>query len=456
LLKLTNSAPNNHSPIDFSPAFYDELKTDVVTKVEIICNKILDVFEYEKKHMQIETRKCLFELMNSLVESGLRTITIANEGVMVRIRQRQGKETFERKDLFHIPYPKRHFASSQRFSIPGKSCLYLSFYPGSKFFIDDMLALTWFESEMPKEFSYSLFELQEKLTFLHLGKKGSTYLHEYDEAAKASNVALKQDRQDAIKQYLISFPLRAACFIGIDDKAYRKAAHFHNEYLIPQLLMEWVCRTELSGVVYQSASAIPDASKLKSYNIAMPVKNIDPIDGYDIDLKNAFKWTEPEKINIIAKVASLEEEIKSVFDYAQRIESKIRLSQVSEMHPYNHLVAICYSFVSACSALRNDNIITAETLFHQMSGLGHMSLLINKTIDGVQSAEEWIDNYRGHTNATLLSLNDYDEVLLGFAKINIVIQEVRFSLHPKMLNVPMATKPNFKSIYCSWDKTTSL
>jgi len=441
LLKLA-SATSNNSSTDFSPNLYNKLKTDIVPKIETICEMILETLEYERSHNQIETRRCFFNLMSLLNENGaLRIISILDEGVMVRIRQ--GKESFCRKDLFHIPYHKRHLASAQRFSIPGKPCLYLSFYPGMRLFADDMLTLSWLESGMPREYSACLFESQEELTFLHLGKKGNTYLKEYDEAETPE---IKKDRQSAIMQYLISFPLRAACFIGIEDKAYKKATHFHNEYIIPQLLMEWVQSSSWSGIVYQSASAISHVSKQKSYNIAIPIKNIDPIDGYDIDLKRAFKLSEPIKINIVDKVANLKDDIKKVFDYAQRVETKIQLSKASERHPYYHLLEICYSFISACSALLNDSNSTVEMFFHQVNGFGNMALLINKTIAGVQTAEEWVATYKGYTGDTSLSPNDYDDILLGFGQVNLVIQKVRVSLYPKIMHNHIFTKPAYESL----------
>lgn len=286
LKELVHSASAN-IPNDFQPPFYQNLITDIVPKIETQCKLILEILAFDQKHEQIKKRERFNELMHLLEQNGaLRTVSALEEGIMVRIRQ--GKGPFDRKALFHISYNQRQFASSQRFSIPGDPCLYLSLYPGARLFADDMLELSWIESGMPKTFHTCLFEAQEEIVFLHFAKKGSTYLQEYDDANTAAG---KLDRQGAIDQYLLIFPLRVACFISIEDKLYKSNVRFYEEYIIPQLLMEWIQQSShYDGLTYQSASGIPEAKKRKSYNVAIPTKNIDPCDGYDVKLKEFLNY----------------------------------------------------------------------------------------------------------------------------------------------------------------------
>ena len=57
------------------------------------------------------------------------------------------KENKQRKELFHIPLKLNHIASKCRYSIPGHPCLYLS----------NGLPVSWFETNLPNKFSYSVF-----------------------------------------------------------------------------------------------------------------------------------------------------------------------------------------------------------------------------------------------------------------------------------------------------------
>lgn len=68
-------------------------------------------------------------------------------------RIRQGNGPYDRKDMFHIPFNQRQFSSSQRLSIPGNPCLYLSVFPGIKLWMGEMFELSWMENGMPKVFN---------------------------------------------------------------------------------------------------------------------------------------------------------------------------------------------------------------------------------------------------------------------------------------------------------------
>lgn len=428
---------------DFPTSFYENLKKNILPQIKEQCQLILEILELDHKHQHLVKRERFNVLMKLLEQNGaLRILAIKEEAIMVRIRQ--GNGPFDRKDLFHIPFSQRQYASSQRFSIPGDPCLYLSVYTGIRLFADDMLELSWIESGMPKVFYACLYETQEELFFLHLAKKGSTYLQEYD---NAKTDAEKTDRQKAISQYLLTLPLRIACFISIEDKFSKKNVSYYEEYALPQLLMEWIQQSSrFDGLAYQSASSMQEARKHNSFNVAIPIKNIDPIDGYDIRLKKIFKLSRPEKIDILDNIQKGENEINEALKYMKRLEDTIMIYAPSQRHPYRRLLAISYSFFAIFSVLKNENETSLAFPFQQLDTLYHVTMLIRKTIDNVQTAEEWVDLYKFYKGDTVLTSHDYDDILRCFDTVNLAVITLKDTLIPKMINPLAFTEPDYEYI----------
>ncbi len=427
---------------DFSSSFYNNLQKIILPQVKEQCQLILEVLELDCKHQHLAKREKFDFLMKRLEQNkAFRIVGIKEEAIMVRIRQ--GNGPFDRKALFHIPFNQRQYASSQRFSIPGDPCLYLSVYAGIGLFADDMLELSWIESGMPKIFYACLYETQKELVFLHLAKKGSTYLQEYD---KAKTDAEKAERQKAIEQYLLTLPLRIACFISIEEKFSSKNVSYYEEYALPQLLMEWIQQSSrFDGLAYQSASAMQEARKHRSYNIAIPTKNIDPIDGYDAELKKIFKLSHPEKINILDNIKKGESEINEVLKYLRRLEDMILMYAPSGRHPYRRLLAISYSFFTIISALKKKDTSLAFP-FQQLDTLYHVSLFICKTIDNVHTAEEWVNSYKYYKSDTVLTPYDYNDVLKSFHTVNLAVIKLKDLLIPHMKNPIAFINPDYEFI----------
>jgi len=147
---------NQSYPNDFPDFFYDSLSA-FLPKMKTECEIILSILRSDQKNWQTEKRKKFNELMHLLIDCGaFRELPIEEERLMSRIRQ--GSGPYNRKDMFHIPFSQRQFSSSQRFSIPGNPCLYLSVFPGRKLWMGEMFELSWMESGMPKVFNGCLYK----------------------------------------------------------------------------------------------------------------------------------------------------------------------------------------------------------------------------------------------------------------------------------------------------------
>jgi len=57
----------------------------------------------------------------------------------------------------------------------------------------------------------------------------------------------------------------------------------------------------------------------------MPIRDVDLIDGYDINLKKSFKLSAPEKIDLIEEVKVFENDVSAVEQYAKELEVLTRL-----------------------------------------------------------------------------------------------------------------------------------
>lgn len=148
-------------------------------------------------------------------------------------RVRLGKlSAFSRGDLFHVPFEKRHLVATQRYSIPGLPSLYLS---GSIWACWEELRRPDFDSMQISRFRY-----HRPLKILDLGLRPE-YLSRLRDSGLLSD--------EVLVAYAICWPLLAACSI----RAFAPGMPFIPEYIVPQLLLQWLRNTKsLDGLRYFS------------------------------------------------------------------------------------------------------------------------------------------------------------------------------------------------------------
>lgn len=428
---------------DFPAPFYRKLAADIIPKMKAQCGMISEILKLDQAHQYSKKFEKFDELMLMLHQYGaLRYISTGDNTALVRIRKGDGP--YDRKNLFHIPYHLRASASAQRFSIPGNPALYLSIYPGIKLLSEDAPELSWIECGMPRVYHICLFQPQQTLNFLHLAKKGTVYLWEYDNAKCKEH---KGDRMEAIEQYLPTLPLRIACFIGIEDKFSGSSVYYYEEYIISQLLTEWIRQsTRFDGLAYQSASMISDAAKHDSYNVVIPTGDFDDASGYDKRLTKIFKLSEPEKIDISERMKDVEDKINEVYKYTKELTAILSISTASGRHPYRRLAALCDSFCSIHAVLKNGKESSIAFPFQQLDTLCQISILISMSIRNVQSADEWIRLHRGYKGDTTPTENDAQIILEGFCNASLDFQVLRNALYPKLTETGVFGTPDYQFI----------
>ena len=94
-----------------------------------------------------------------------------------------------------------------------------------------------------------------------------------------------EEDNESVRKYLLkyiyTYPLRAACSVVVEHPG----SKFIEEYIIPQLLLQWVRNDEdFDGIRYESCSRYDEVKPYGGYNIVLPSKQFDS-DGYDLKMR---------------------------------------------------------------------------------------------------------------------------------------------------------------------------
>ena len=209
---------------------------------------------------------------------------IIKEPVQVFYRARKGTNLqFSREKMFHISSRDEELIDSERFSIAGTPCLYLS----------NSIYVCWEELNRPNinNMMVSRFstESQHELIFLDLS------LTPFQVKNYLQNQSLKNEQDLFCDQSFFSFLMRWPLTVSCSLSALKEEQNFQPEYYIPQMLMQWIIdQDKVDGIKYFSVKANPFQTEDYSgfLNFALPAGLIDD-DGYSKKLRKVFRLTEP-------------------------------------------------------------------------------------------------------------------------------------------------------------------
>jgi hypothetical protein len=192
---------------------------------------------------------------------------------------------FNSREMFHIPFELRGIVSTQRYSIPGLPCLYL----GSSSYV------CWEEMNKPdlNSVQTSMFVVKpdEKIELLDLGYPPNVIRESIEELmCKAYGTDEWDKFMSSLIGYLVIWPLIAACSVRVLNRN----DSFKPEYIIPQLLLQWVrLSPKYDGICYFSVAA--KSLKRDNFhlflNYALPVKS-NIAEGHCEKLKSHFWATD--------------------------------------------------------------------------------------------------------------------------------------------------------------------
>jgi hypothetical protein len=238
-----------------------------------------------------------------------------------------------RSDIFHPPFEKKHSISMTRFSISGYPCLHMS----------QSLYAAWEEMRRPlfNKIYFSRFTLQNSVKVLNIAERPIVvcellnHLSEeeynkdtYHSVIKGNQNYFVADAKDSnldyeipdidkflnfVTKYLEFWPLQLAC--SIPPIPGQDVPKFHAEYIIPQLLMQWLqqesekLEERIDGICYRSTQVSQEMeptpySYQLLYNYAFPAKKSQNAkESEDKDfcpyLKKMFKCSTPVSLEYI-------------------------------------------------------------------------------------------------------------------------------------------------------------
>lgn len=269
--------------------FTGRLKLEINEKqneIRLLSNAILNTLDTYLNGDTIEAYRILEKALNQvkkylLIKDGitdLESIQRPEEFYKARI----GKGIlFQRNEMFHIPFEKRYLVTSQRYSLPGIPCLYLS----------NSTYLCWEELGKPDfdTLQFSRFDLsKEKLRFLNLNHTNDAISF----FGFNKDGDLDQMAEFFIFQYLLTWPLQASVSI----KVKYPENPFKPEYIIPQLLLQWVVNSkDLDGIRFfstKSSGTTPILHLGNMSNLVIPIKKSNSKGLCEI-LKKKIRLTNP-------------------------------------------------------------------------------------------------------------------------------------------------------------------
>lgn len=173
---------------------------------------------------------------------------VDNQGGLLYKMRTGTSHNYLAEEMFHIPFEKRGLVSTNRYSIPGLPCVYLGSSP----------IACWEELNRPdlNTVQTALFE-KGAVSYLDFSTPPGALLELLIgnfNSKGFSDLDMKEVYKDLVS-YLVVWPLMAACSIRVKHPN----DSFKPEYIIPQLLLQWIRQSEFDGISYFS-------TKIKKYN----------------------------------------------------------------------------------------------------------------------------------------------------------------------------------------------
>ena len=295
-------------------------------ELDDLCNGIVDTIESYFNGYPAKAFKQFSSVMEVLMQHPLRTYQKTGCGdffkhrgdplQLFRVRNVQQNTITNRSDIFHTPYNLRSKVATCRYSIAGYPSLYLGTSlelcgeESKANSLNELQIASRFELVRDRRYnspSIRVIELavkpqdfifEREINYIRNGRISGRVFDELD--LNSSGVK---------SSYISWYPLIAACsFIRVS-----KADPFAAEYIIPQLLMQWIRnryeRDELFGVRYFSCASAR-ASDL-GFNYVFPVsgKRYKTDSQFCDVLAKSFRLTAPKYIHEYQTWADCENEL---------------------------------------------------------------------------------------------------------------------------------------------------
>ncbi|MBP8083335.1 MAG: hypothetical protein KAZ87_09065 [Spirochaetes bacterium] len=263
------------------------------SNIETLCDSINKALEKYSLGLPIKAYELLdkgiIEIQTHLEKMYLNDPTPKHISDLYRIRIIGNSSNIESKDLFHIPFELRHIISTQRYSIPGFPCLYF----GSSIYI------CWEELNRPD--LNSIVVNRAKFPSTGINILDFAYRPNYIGKYLLESISKPNYQQilDYTTSYLNCWPLIFCSSI----KVKHIDGIFKPEYIVPQLLLQWIRNNPLlTGIRYFSMNIDNcDISPPLGINYVIPIQTIST-NGFCSNLMNLFHVTKPLPWSLVMAV----------------------------------------------------------------------------------------------------------------------------------------------------------
>ncbi|MBB6498474.1 hypothetical protein [Pedobacter cryoconitis] len=241
---------------------------------KILRNGILNTID---AYYEGDPSKAYRILSTALKESNLtgylnKEFELPENSNLFRIRKETKNYPLSKEELFHIPFELRSKVSTQRYSIPGLPSLYLA----------NSIYVAWEEMRRPgfNEIHATRIVNNRPLMLLDLTN---------DIFARNKHLVDNLSYNWQLLYKVMAWPLIAACSVKVQNTE----DPFKPEYIIPQLLLQWVNKNTVYGIKYSSTHIDLNKSAHEGlfYNVVIPVRTFKIERGQCHELKNTFKST---------------------------------------------------------------------------------------------------------------------------------------------------------------------
>lgn len=363
-----------------NPFLSEKFTTQLEEKLDLlnyICNEIpmiLDTYDqgfikkaYEKSNELFDKVKEYFITRFSWRESSGSFCRIRQGDFRIKDKTESKKQKTE---LFHIKKEKRNRIGAYRYSVSGYPCLYLA----------SNRELAWFESGMPKKFSYCQMLIDEEgenaLKLIDFSNRPVDFLSNMNIwllNARKRGEADEQNVYNILLRYIITYPLAAACSVKVKNRG----SKFVEEYIFPQLFMQWIRESDnIDGVRYKSSLNTNLVQGMGAINIALPVKNFRE-DGLDKKLTEKILISDIGYLDINEDFNKYKKILKDIQEY------KDSLHTYSIEAPYCgyyvlELMDVCDCVIKTYIALMEGNYDNSELIFNYVNILCDYTDLLYK------------------------------------------------------------------------------
>ncbi|WHY20094.1 hypothetical protein QNH28_03470 [Paenibacillus sp. G2S3] len=280
-LEFVSKYLNDYINFITSHVHLEAIGVAAVTQISFLSSAIIssiEAFLSGEPHAAFSKLDMGLQHINSLLE--YTSAMMGQNGQPTLYKMRTGGNTnYSADEMFHIPFEKRGLVKTNRYSIPGLPCVYLGNTP----------LICWEELGRPdlNNVQTSLFAPKEDIRYIDLSANPA-FVRDYLKSVFTKNYGDPSATEplSSLNTYLQIWPLIFVCSICV--RQVNDA--FKPEYIIPQMLLQWVRKSNYDGIAYFSTK-IDHYSLCNNWiytNYAFPVQTLTP-NGHCSQLGSKFK-----------------------------------------------------------------------------------------------------------------------------------------------------------------------